>query len=132
MILWPERVDLVQRAWTLGFLPPILVLALTGLPLLFHAPQRHPLQRTIILSMLTVCIIFFFSYVFLQLLTRYIYFATPIVCLAAGASLARLSARPGGRWITHSLVLFVIWSGVILWFGGVLLRIKPSLVPLTQ
>lgn len=132
LALWAERVNLVQRAWVLGFIPPILILALIGLLLLFEAPRRHPLQRTIVLSTLIVCIIFFLSYVFLELLTRYIYFATPIVCLAAGATLARLSARPGGRWMTYSLVCLVIWSGVMLWFGGVLLRIKPSLVPLTQ
>lgn len=132
LALWPERVDLVQRALTLGFLPPILALAAVGLPLLFTAHQRHPLQRTIVLSMLAVCVVFFFSYVFLQLLTRYIYFATPIVCLAAGAALAQLAVRPGGRWVAYSLTLFVVWSGVALWFGGVLLRIKPSLVPLTQ
>jgi toxin CptA len=132
LALWSERVDLVQRALTMGFLPPILALATVGLPLLFMARHRHPLQRTLILSLLTVCVVFFFSYVFLQLLTRYIYFATPLVCLAAGAALARLAVRPGGRWVTYSLALFVVWSGVVLWFGGVLLRIKPSLVPLTQ
>ncbi|MCS6839314.1 MAG: hypothetical protein NZ699_02935 [Roseiflexus sp.] len=132
LVLWPERVDLVQRALTLGFLPPILALAAVGLPLLFTACQRHPLQRILVMAMLAVCVVFFLSYVFLQLLTRYIYFATPLVCLAAGAALARLAVRPGGRWIAYSLTLFVAWSGVALWFGGVLLRIKPSLVPLTQ
>ncbi|MFQ3630012.1 hypothetical protein [Roseiflexus sp.] len=132
LVVWSERVDLVQHALTLGFLPPILALAAAGLPLLFTARKRHPLQRTIVLSMLAVCVVFFFSYVFLQLLTRYIYFATPLVCLAAGAVLARLAVRPVGRWMTYSLTLFVVWSGVVLWFGGVLLRIKPSLVPLTQ
>ncbi|GIW02586.1 MAG: hypothetical protein KatS3mg058_3989 [Roseiflexus sp.] len=132
LALWPERVDLVQRALTLGFLPPILALAAVGLPLLFTARRRHPLQRTLLLSTLIVCVVFFLSYVFLQLLTRYIYFATPLVCLAAGATLARLAVRPGGRWMTYSLTLLVVWSGVALWFGGVLLRIKPSLVPLTQ
>ncbi len=132
LALWSERVDLVQRALTLGFLPPILALAAVGLPLLFTAHQRHPLQRTIVLAMLAVCVVFFLSYIFLQLLTRYIYFATPLVCLAAGAALARLAVRPGGRWVAYSLALFVVWSGVALWFGGVLLRIKPSLVPLTH
>ncbi|MGC9041908.1 MAG: hypothetical protein ACP5MJ_20650, partial [Roseiflexus sp.] len=132
LALWPERVDLVQRALTLGFLPPILALAAVGLPLLFTARRRHPLQRTLLLSTLIVCVVFFLSYVFLQLLTRYIYFATPLVCLAAGATLARLAVRPGGRWMTYGLTLLVVWSGVALWFGGVLLRIKPSLVPLTQ
>lgn len=132
LVLWPERVNLVQRALSLGFLPPILALAAVGLPLLFTARWRHPLQRILVLAILAVCVVFFLSYVFLQLLTRYIYFATPLVCLAAGAALARLAVRPGGRWAAYSLTMFVIWSGVALWFSGVLLRIKPSLVPLTH
>lgn len=132
LVLWPERIDLVARAFTLGFLPPVLALAVAGLPLLLTAQQRHPLQRAIVISMLLVCVVFFFSYVFLQLLTRYIYFATPLICLAAGAVLARLTMRAGGRWVTGSLLLFIAWSGVVLWFCGVLMRIKPSLVPLTQ
>jgi toxin CptA len=132
LALWSERVDLVQRALTMGFLPPILALAVAGMPLLLTSQQRHPLQRTVVISMLLVCVVFFFSYVFLQLLTRYIYFATPLICLAAGAALARLTMRAGGRWVTGSLLLFVAWSGVVLWFCGVLMRVKPSLVPLTQ
>lgn len=132
LTLWPERIELVARAFTLGFLPSVLVLAVAGLPLLLVSQQRHPLQRTVVISMLLVCVVFFFSYVFLQLLTRYIYFATPLICLAAGATLARLTMRAGGRWVTGSLLLFVAWSGVALWFCGVLMRIKPSLVPLTQ
>jgi toxin CptA len=132
LVLWPERIELVARAFTLGFLPPVLALAVAGLPLLLTSQQRHPLQRIFVISMLLVCVVFFFSYVFLQLLTRYIYFATPLICLAAGAALARLTMRAGGRWVTGSLLLFVAWSGVVLWFCGVLMRIKPSLVPLTQ
>ncbi len=132
LMLWPERIELVARAFTLGFLPPVLALAVAGLPLLLVSQQQHPLQRTVVISMLLVCVVFFFSYVFLQLLTRYIYFATPLICLAAGATLARLTMRAGGRWVTGSLLLFVAWSGIVLWFCGVLMRIKPSLVPLTQ
>lgn len=132
MVVWPERIGLVGQALNLGFLPPILGLAATGAPLLLAIRRRHPLQRTLMLSALVVCLLFFAVYVGLSLLTRYIYFATPLVCLAAGLALARLAARPGGRWIAAGLTLFVAWSGVALWLGGVLLRIKPSLVPLTQ
>ncbi|MGQ9549349.1 MAG: hypothetical protein ACUVSY_12520 [Roseiflexus sp.] len=132
LVLWPERVELVARAFTLGFLPPVLALAVAGAPLLLVSRRRHPLQRTVVISMLLVCAVFFSSYVFLQLLTRYIYFSTPLICLATGAVLARLTMRAGGRWVTGSLLLFIAWSGVVLWFGGVLMRVKPSLVPLTQ
>lgn len=132
LILWPERVGLVSQALTLGFLPPILGLAAAGLPLLLAAHTRHPLQRLLIIAVLLTCILFFFVYVGLSLLTRYIYFAVPLICLAAAIVLARLASRPTGRWIAIAVVVFVAWSGALLWFDGVLLRIKPSLVPLTQ
>lgn len=126
------RFGLVWRALEIGWLPPVTGLALPGLALLALAPGRHPLMRLLIGVSLAVCALFFSTYVFLGLLTRYIYFVTPLVCLAAGAVLARLLGRPGGRQAVSALVLLVCWSGAALWFAGVLLRIKPSLVPLTQ
>jgi toxin CptA len=127
-----ERLGLVWRALTLGWLPPILVLAPLGFGLLWTARERHPLGRVLLAASLVVCIVFFGTYLFLGLLTRYIYFVTPLVCLAAGVILARLWARPGGRWSVTALLLWVWWSGAALWLAGVLLRVKPSLVPLTH
>ncbi|HWQ13515.1 MAG TPA: hypothetical protein VNL77_11980 [Roseiflexaceae bacterium] len=127
-----ERLGLVARALALGWLPPVAGLAPLGFVLLGRAPRRHPLQRTLIGASLLVCALFFLTYLFLGLLTRYIYFVTPLVCLAAGAALARLWARPGGRWAVGALALFVCWCGAALWLAGVLLRDRPSLVPLTQ
>jgi toxin CptA len=126
------RVGLVLRALQIGWLPAVAGLAPLGLVLLALAARRHPLQRLLIGASLLICAVFFLTYVYLGLLTRYIYFVTPLVCLAAGAVLARLWPRPGGRWVVGTLVLFVCWSGAALWLGGVLLRIRPSLVPLTQ
>jgi toxin CptA len=125
-------VGLVWRALTLGWLPPLVGLAPLGLALLWFARRRHPLQRLLIGASLAVCVVFFSTYVFLGLLTRYIYFVTPLVCLAVGAVLARLWGRHGGRWLVAALALFVFWSGAALWLAGVLLRDKPSLVPLTH
>ncbi|MEN9938166.1 MAG: hypothetical protein RLZZ387_4745 [Chloroflexota bacterium] len=126
------RVGLVGRALTLGWLPPVLGLMPIGLALLWRARERHPLQRPLIAASLLVCAVFFSTYLFLGLLTRYIYFVTPLVCLAVGAVLARLWPRPGGRAAVTALVLLVCWSGAALWLAGVLLRVKPSLVPLTH
>lgn len=126
------RVGLVWRALNLGWLPPVLALAPLGGALLWAARERHPLGRLLLGASLAVCAVFFGAYLFLGLLTRYIYFVTPLVCLAAGAVLARLWVRPGGRWAVAALVLFVAWSGAALWMAGVLLRDKPSLVPLTH
>jgi toxin CptA len=127
-----ERVGLVGRALALGWLPPVAGLAPLGLLLLARSPRRHPLQRALLGASLLVCALFFLAYLFLGLLTRYIYFVTPLVCLAAGAALARLWARPGGRWVVGALALLVCWAGAALWLAGVLLRDRPSLVPLTQ
>jgi toxin CptA len=87
-----ERVGLVGRALTLGWLPPVIALAPLGLGLLWAARERHPLQRLLLAASLAVCAVFFGTYLFLGLLTRYIYFVTPLVCLAAGAVLAPLWA----------------------------------------
>jgi hypothetical protein len=59
------------------------------------------------------------------------YFAAPLLCLALGTLLDRLWRR-GGRLVTLALVLLVVASGVALWAAGVLLGVKPSLLPLTQ
>src|SRR5690606_38387739 len=103
------RFGLVWRALEIGWLPPVTGLALPGLALLALAPGRHPLMRLLIGVSLAVCALFFSTYVFLGLLTRYIYFVTPLVCLAAGAVLARLWGRPGGRQAVSALVLLVCW-----------------------
>jgi toxin CptA len=127
-----ERVGLVWRALMLGWLPPVLALAPLGFGLLWTTRERHPLGRVLFAASLAVCAVFFATYLFLGLLTRYIYFVTPLVCLAAGVVLARLWARPGGRSSVTALLLWVWWSGAALWLAGVLLRVKPSLVPLTH
>jgi toxin CptA len=125
------KLDLVGQALALGFLPLPLALVPLGLIQLLQQRAPNPLGRPLIVAWLLVCLLFLGVYFGLGLLVRYIYFAAPLICLALGALLDRLWRR-GGRLVTLALVLFVVASGVALWVAGVLLGIKPSLLPLTQ
>jgi toxin CptA len=73
---------------------------------------------------------FFGAYLGLGLVVRFLYFAAPLICLALGALLAPLWQRRG-RIVVLAVVLLVGWSGVALWAAGVLMRAKPSGLPLT-
>jgi len=126
------KVGLVSRGLLIGFLPPTLALAPAGLALLLGARPRHPLLGALVAAWLVVCLVFLAADLGLGLLVRYVYFATPLICLAAGALLAALSRRPAGRVVALALVLLVAWSGTALWVAGVLERVKPSVLPLTH
>jgi toxin CptA len=126
------RGGFIVRGPLLGFLPPTLALAAPGLALLIGAPRRHPLLRALVGAWLAVCLVFLAADFGLGLLVRYVYFAAPLACLAAGALLAALARRPGGRVAAIALALLVAWSGTGLWVAGVLERVKPSALPLTH
>ncbi|MEM8533982.1 MAG: glycosyltransferase family 39 protein [Chloroflexota bacterium] len=126
------RAGLVSRGFVIAFLAPILALAPFGIGMLITSRERHPLQRTLVIGWILVCVTFIAVYMSLGYMTRYIYFITPLVCLAVGALLASIQRRRVGRLVALVLVLFIIWSGSSLWTEGVLLRVKPSLVSLTH
>lgn len=126
------RLGLVGQAFHLGFTLPLLGAACSGLFLLAFRRRAHGLQAALIWGTVVVCLIFFGVYMFLGFLTRYIYFAAPIICLAGAVFLGRMRHRPGGRWLLIAVLIAVVFMGIELWFGGVLLRDKPSLVPLTH
>jgi toxin CptA len=132
---WLQRdtkLGLVGRGLLLGFASPLLWLAPLGLARLSASRARHPLQRRLIVTWILVCLMFLLSYLSLSLLTRYIYFAVPLVCLAAGALLAELWRRHAGRIVVLALVVFVAGAGLAIWVEGVLMRVKPSVVALTS
>lgn len=132
---WAERsvrLGLVSRAVQLGLLPPIAALAPLGLALLFLARTRHPSQRVLVAAWLLACLGFLAAYLGLGLVVRYLYFVVPLVCLAVGALLAALWRRHAGRVVTLAFVLLVAWAGATIWVEGVLMRVKPSVVSLTQ
>jgi toxin CptA len=131
---WAERatrLNWVGQGLALGFLPPALGLAPLGLAQLLRRRSPYPLGRPLMLAWLLVSLLFMGVYFGLGLLVRYLYFATPLICLALGTLLDGLWRR-GGRVVTLALVLFVVGSGVALWVAGVLLGVKPSLLPLTH
>ncbi len=121
---WP----LFWRGLTLGFTPFGLALAPFGLAMLLRGPY---VQRVLILSWLGVVAAAVAAYFGLGLVVRDLYFAAPLVCLALGAALNALWAR-GGRIVVLAIVLIINFNGLALWFGGVLMRIKPSAAPLTR
>ena len=125
------KLDLVGQGLALGFLPLPLALAPLGFVQMLRQRSPNPLGRPLIVAWLLVSLLFMGVYFGLGLLVRYLYFATPLICLALGALLDRLWRR-GGRLVALALVLFVVASGVALWVAGVLLGVKPSLLPLTQ
>ena len=125
------KLDLVGQGLALRFLPLPLALTPLGMVQMLRQRSPNPLGRPLIVAWLLVSLLFMGVYFGLGLLVRYIYFATPLICLALGVLLDRLWQR-GGKLVTLALVLFVVASGVVLWLAGVLLEIKPSLLPLTQ
>jgi toxin CptA len=131
------KVALEERGVLIGFLPIAAALAPLGYLLLLAGPRRrramgdNPLRLALLLAWPAVSLAFFAVYLGVGLYVRYAYFATPLVCLALGALLAALWRRRA-RLVVTAIVLLVAWSGVALWVGGVLMRVKPSLVPLTH
>jgi toxin CptA len=121
----------VAQGLALGFLPLPLALAPLGVSQLLRERSPNPLGRPLVVAWLLISLLFMSVYFGLGLLVRYIYFATPLICLALGVLLDRLWQH-GGRLATLVLVLLVVASGVALWVSGVLLGVKPSLLPLTQ
>ncbi len=115
-----------------GFLPLPLALAPLGLVRLLALRGRRPLSRVVVLAWLAAGLLFFGVWLGAGLLVRFLYFAAPLLCLALGGLLAPLWRRPGGRALALALVLLVAWSGAALWAAGVLMRVKPSALPLTH
>jgi toxin CptA len=131
---WAERatkLNWVRQALTLGFLPPLVGLMPLGLLQLLRRRWRRPQGLSLIAAWLLVSLLFLGVYFGLGLLVRYLYFATPLICLGLGELLDGLWRR-GGRATTLALILFVVTSGLALWTAGVLLGVKPSLLPLTH
>jgi toxin CptA len=126
------RMYLVGQAFVRGFSAVLLAILPVGLVLLWQSPRRHPLLQPLVGISLLVSMIFFLVYMGLGFLTRYIYFATPLICIACAVALQRLLRSPAGKIATITLVVIVAIIGVNLWFSGVLLRDKPSVVPLTH
>lgn len=132
---WADRTikwGLASKGWVSAFLPLPLALAPLGYGLLLGRLPRGSFERTLAWVWLAICLSFFGVYMSLGLLVRYIYFITPLVCLALGVLLARIWPRPGGRIVVLAIVLLVVAGGGALWAAGVLEGIKPTLVPLTH
>ncbi len=125
-----QKVSLLWFGLIRGFLPISSALAPLGFVRMLKIQPRHPIGHTLILGWLAVTLLFFGVYMGLGLVVRYLYFATPLLCLGLGALLTALWQRRG-RLVVIALILLVAWAGMALWAAGVLMGIKPSGVPLT-
>ena len=122
------RLPLLTRALLLGFTPVGVALVPFGLVLMLRAPR---MQRALTLAWLGAAGGAVAAYLASGLVVRDLYFLAPLACLAMGVVLDALWRR-GGRTLALIVLAVIISQGVLLWFGGVLLRIKPSGVPLTR
>lgn len=132
---WAERLarlNLVRHGLSIGFLPLPLALVPLALALLLFSSAGRPLRRPIVAAWLAACLLFLAISVETGLVVRYAYFAAPLICLALGALLAALWPRPGGRAAVLALALIIFWAGAVIWVEGVLMRVKPSALPLVQ
>ena len=126
------RLGYTTRAWAIGYGLPLLALLPVGLVQLVSAKRRHVLQGALVGAWIVTCMLFAAAYLGTATLTRYVYFSAPLVCLAAGAALAQIKRWPAGRIVVLTILLFTAWVGLSLWISGVLLDLKPSIVPLSH
>lgn len=116
------------RAYTLL----LLALTLPGLLLLLGNRRRAPLTTPVVLAWAGACLLFWAIHMSYGMLTRYLYFAAPLICLAAGVLLGDLWRSRAGRWVALGVTLYVAWVGLSLWLPGVFERFKPSALPLSH
>lgn len=125
------RVQLLSKGMSVAFVPLSLLLMPPGIVLLLAARDRHPILRPLVWTWLAVVLASIVAYLVLGLVTRDLYFAAPLVCLALGVVLSWLWQRRG-RLLVLAFVALIALNGTSLWFGGVLMRVKPSATALTR
>jgi toxin CptA len=129
---WEQRAGrfaLVGLGAVRGFLPVTLALAGPALLLVLGA-RTPPLGRALLGGWVAAIALFLGVYLGFGLVVRFVYFAVPPVCVALGVLLNDMWVRRG-RAVVLGLLLLIVWGGVALWFAGVLMRLKPSALPLT-
>jgi toxin CptA len=128
----PVVPGLIYRAFRISFHHLGLMLLLPGSVLLLW--RRTGRGSTELLgSWIGVVLIFLAIELMTALQVRYIYFLTPVACIAAGLLLDRLAAR--GRWFRYAawgvLVLLLV-EGSAYWFRGTFEDIMMSTSPLLR
>ena len=127
----PERLGFSARALWQAYPPWLIVPALGGAALLAARPPSQ-MARAVLAAWLGAALLLFAIHLTTGMLTRYVYFLAPLVCLCAGAALAALRRGRGGRLAVLALALLTAWPGVFLWLVGTLERVKPSALPLSH
>jgi toxin CptA len=130
--LWKitQRLDILGTAASRAYLPVVWGVGWLGFWLLIK--RQHRVMPILLTAWLGTCVILSVVHITTSMLTRYLYFAAPLFCLATGVVLAHFWRSRAGQIVAVALTLIVVSSGIALWFGGVLLRIKPSGLPLSH
>lgn len=127
-----ERLGVLTIAAPRAFTPLLLILLPLGIVLLLAERRHRSLVARVVLAWGGGCLLFLVIHMTTGMLTRYLYFAVPLVCLVVGALLAHFLRGGMGRVAVLAVVGFTAWGGVVLWVQGVLMRIKPSGLPLSH
>ncbi len=132
--LWQDtalRITLISTGFARAFelLPALLVPV--GIGALLVRPTRLPLSRALPVAWALTFVGFVLVYIIANFVVREIYFLAPMACLGLALLLDALWKR-GWHLLALVFVLLIAGNGVLLWFGGVLARIKPSALPLTH
>lgn len=122
-----ERLQLLVRGLVVGFTPAGMALATFGFALL---RPRGP-ARAMVAAWFGAALLAVGAYIATGMVVRDLYFVAPLVCIALAVALDAFWRR-GGRWLVLAFVALIMWQGMALWFGGVLLRIKPSAAALIR
>jgi hypothetical protein len=123
---------LILRAFQISFHEIGLWLLLPGLLLLW----QHRLPRgavALVGSWLGVVVVFVLIEVLTALQVRYIYFLTPLACLAIALLLDRLARRGrAGAGAAWALVVLLLLQGGAVWYVAAAEDIMPSMIPMLR
>jgi hypothetical protein len=124
---------LIWRAFLISFHTPGLLLAVVGLVLLFWQGRLPHGGAALMGGWLGVVGVFLAIELLTALQVRYIYFVTPLACVAIGSTLAAWAARSAaGARTAWLLVLLLLVQGSIMWYQGAMADVMMSMSPLLR
>jgi hypothetical protein len=90
-------------------------------------------RRYLVLAWCAASAVFLVVDLLLGMQVRYSYFATPMVCAGLGLLLDDLINRSWwGRVVSWGLLALICINGLIVWYSGVIWRVKPTLMGLSH
>jgi hypothetical protein len=125
--------SLIITAFRISFHELGILLLPLGLLLLLRSPRLPPVGVALVLGWLASVLLFVTIEVLTGLQVRYIYFITPLACIALGWLLDRLAARgSSGRAVAWLVVALLLSLGFFSWQRGAFDDIMMSMSPLLR